>query len=212
MPAVDAEGDNPVSLELEPSLAAFSLAVYSDLQRAAVQRLPESGLPLWPRQMTQAPSVMSNRLGARGEELKLGIVDISRRIQTDPVRRIQTNPDKSRHIQTYPNSPDMSRTELCKQFLREVLTHVNTWEIWVLRQVYEQCVNVNARTLRGSVPLGWEVGKIQGAGVTFRCTAGARWLVSVGEFRKEAIPDLLSGAGADAFGLCVGLGAGAQQV
>ena len=74
MPGVDAEGDDAVS-ELEPSLAAFSLAVYSSLQRDAVQRLPESGLPLWPRQMTQAASVIATAWARAGEERKLGIVE-----------------------------------------------------------------------------------------------------------------------------------------
>ena len=49
----DAVGEEPASLELVPSFAAFSLDEYSALQRLAVQRLPASGLPLSPRQMTQ---------------------------------------------------------------------------------------------------------------------------------------------------------------
>ena len=67
--------------------------------------------------------------------------------------QIQINQDISRHIQPYldiQTCPDMSRQSRqiwSKQLLGEVLTHVNTWEIWVLRQVYKQCVNVQTHAL-----------------------------------------------------------------
>jgi hypothetical protein len=55
-PTVVTVGDEPASLAapLAPTLAAFRRAEYSVLQRLDVQRLPDSGLPLAPRQITHS--------------------------------------------------------------------------------------------------------------------------------------------------------------
>ena len=34
-------------------------------------------------------------------------------------------------------------TQVCEHLAKVVLTRVNTWQKWVLIQLYEQCVNVN---------------------------------------------------------------------
>ena len=38
-------------------------------------------------------------------------------------------------------------TQVCEHLAKVVLTHVNTWQKWVLIQLYEQCVNVNPGAL-----------------------------------------------------------------
>lgn len=40
-------------------------------------------------------------------------------------------------------------TQVCEHLAKVVLTRVNTWQKWVLIQLYEQCVNVNP----GALPL-----------------------------------------------------------
>ncbi len=38
-------------------------------------------------------------------------------------------------------------TQVCEHLAKVVLTRVNTWQKWVLIQLYEQCVNVNPGAL-----------------------------------------------------------------
>lgn len=42
-------------------------------------------------------------------------------------------------------------TQVCEHLAKVVLTRVNTWQKWVLIQLYEQCVNVNPGALVGVV-------------------------------------------------------------